>query len=53
MNYPPWEATLPKQITGDSLWKVTAYRVEGSHLGTDASLTPPEIAPLLKEAPRP
>jgi four helix bundle protein len=26
MNFDQWETTVPKQITGDSLWKVTAYR---------------------------
>jgi four helix bundle protein len=27
MNYEEWEKTLPQAITGDSLWKVTAYRL--------------------------
>ena len=27
MNYPEWEQTVPQEITGDSLWKMTAYRL--------------------------
>ena len=26
MNYQQWETTVPEEITGDSLWKMTAYR---------------------------
>ena len=27
MNYKEWERTVPETITGDSLWKMTAYRL--------------------------
>lgn len=27
MNYKEWERTVPEAITGDSLWKMTAYRL--------------------------
>jgi four helix bundle protein len=27
MNYAEWEQTVPHEITGDSLWKMTAYRL--------------------------
>lgn len=27
MNYPEWEQTVPREITDDSLWKMTAYRL--------------------------
>jgi four helix bundle protein len=27
MNYEEWEKTVPQEIKGDSLWKVTAYRL--------------------------
>lgn len=27
MNYGEWEKTIPDDITGDSLWKVEAYRL--------------------------
>ncbi len=27
MNYEQWEKTVPETITGDSLWKMTAYRL--------------------------
>jgi four helix bundle protein len=27
MNYPEWEQAVPQEITGDSLWKMTAYRL--------------------------
>ena len=27
MDYKQWEETVPKAITGDSLWKMTAYRL--------------------------
>ena len=32
MNYTEWEATIPKEIKADSLWKMTAYRL-ASFLG--------------------
>lgn len=27
MNYTDWEAGLPETITGDSIWKMRAYRL--------------------------
>jgi len=27
MNYPEWLETVPKELTGDSLWKMEAYRL--------------------------
>ncbi len=27
MNYTEWEQTVPQEITSDSLWKMTAYRL--------------------------
>jgi four helix bundle protein len=27
MNYAEWEQTVPREITDDSLWKMTAYRL--------------------------
>ena len=26
MNYDEWILTIPKELTGDSLWKMEAYR---------------------------
>ena len=27
MNYEEWAKTVPEEITGDSLWKMEAYRL--------------------------
>lgn len=27
MKYRDWEKTVPEEITGDSLWKIEAYRL--------------------------